>query len=137
LDAIASTHKRLQVTAALDTMEYLRRSGRIPATVAALGGMLSIKPIVELIDGVVKPVGAVRTTSQADERMLNFLLNEGGLQRLCIMHTNAEHRARKLLNEMMSRVPFSVPREILFVNATAVIGTHLGPNGLGFAAVRK
>jgi fatty acid-binding protein DegV len=53
------------------------------------------------------------------------------------MHTNAEHRARKLLNEMMSRVPLSVPREILFVNATAVIGTHLGPNGLGFAAVRK
>ena len=42
LDAIASTRKRLQVTAALDTMEYLRRSGRIPATVAALGGMLSI-----------------------------------------------------------------------------------------------
>jgi DegV family protein with EDD domain len=137
LDAIASTRKRLQVTAALDTMEYLRRSGRIPATVAALGGMLSIKPIVELIDGVVKPVGAVRTTSQADERMLNFLLKEGGLQRLCIMHTNAEHRARKLLNEMMSRVPLSVPREIIFVNATAVIGTHLGPNGLGFAAVRK
>ncbi len=137
LDAIASTRKRLQVTAALDTMEYLRRSGRIPATVAALGGMLSIKPIVELIDGVVKPVGAVRTTRQADERMLNFLLKEGGLQRLCIMHTNAEHRARKLLNEMMSRVPLSVPREIIFVNATAVIGTHLGPNGLGFAAVRK
>ena len=137
LDAIASTRKRLQVTAALDTMEYLRRSGRIPATVAALGGMLSIKPIVELIDGVVKPVGAVRTTSQADERMLNFLLKEGELQRLAIMHTNAEHRARKLLNEMMSRVPHSIPREIIFVNATAVIGTHLGPNGLGFAAVRK
>jgi fatty acid-binding protein DegV len=85
----------------------------------------------------VKPIGAVRTTSQADERMLNFLLKEGELQRLSIMHTNAEHRARKLLNEMMSRVPLSVPREILFVNATAVIGTHLGPNGLGFAAVRK
>jgi DegV family protein with EDD domain len=137
LDAIASTRKRLQVTAALDTMEYLRRSGRIPATVAALGGMLSVKPIVELIDGVVKPVGAVRTTSQADERMLNFLLKEGKLQRLAIMHTNAEHRARKLLNELMSRVPHSIPREIIFVNATAVIGTHLGPNGLGFAAVRK
>jgi DegV family protein with EDD domain len=137
LDAIASTRKRLQVTAALDTMEYLRRSGRIPATVAALGGMLSIKPIVELIDGIVKPVGAVRTTSQADERMLNFLLKEGKIQRLAIMHTNSEHRARKLLNEMMSRTPLSVPREILFANVTAVIGTHLGPNGLGFAAVRK
>jgi DegV family protein with EDD domain len=137
LDAIVSTRKRLQVSAALDTMEYLRRSGRVPATVAALGGLLSIKPMIELIDGQVRPIGAVRTTSQADERMLNFLLKEGELQRLAIMHTNAEHRARKLLNEIMSMTPQSVPREVLFVNVTAVIGTHLGPNGVGFAAVRK
>jgi DegV family protein with EDD domain len=137
LDAIASTRRRLQVSAALDTMEYLRRSGRVPATVAALGGLLSIKPMIELIDGQVRPIGAVRTTRQADERMLEFLLKEGELQRLAIMHTNAEHRARKLLNEMMSRIPQSVPRDILFANVTAVIGTHLGPNGVGFAAVRK
>jgi fatty acid-binding protein DegV len=99
--------------------------------------LLSIKPIIELIDGQVKPIGAVRTTSQANKRILNLLLEEGNLQRLAIMHTNAEPRARKLLNEMMSRVPQFVPRDILFVNVTAVIGTHLGPNGLGFAAVRK
>ena len=137
LDAIAATRKRLQVSAALDTMEYLRRSGRVPAVVAQLGGLLSIKPMIELIDGQVKPIGAVRTTSQADERILNFLLKEGQLQRLAIMHTNAEHRARKLLDEMMSRVPQFVPRDILFANVTAVIGTHLGPNGVGFAAVKK
>jgi DegV family protein with EDD domain len=137
LNAIASTRKRLQISAALDTMEYLRRSGRVPATVAALGGVLSIKPVIELIEGQVKPIGAVRTTSQADERIFNLLLKEGELQRLAIMHTNAEHRARKLLDEMMSRAPTSVPRDILFVNVTAVIGTHLGPNGIGFAAVRK
>jgi DegV family protein with EDD domain len=137
LDAIASTRRRLQVSAALDTMEYLRRSGRVPAVVARLGGMLSIKPMIELIDGQVKPIGAVRTTSQSDERILNFLLKEGEIQRLAIMHTNAEHRARKLLDELMSRVPQFVPRDILFANVTAVIGTHLGPNGVGFAAVRK
>ena len=137
LDAIASTRKRLQVSAALDTMEYLKRSGRVPAAVAALGGLLSIKPMIVLVDGVVKAIGAVRTTSQADDRILNFLLKENGLQRLAILHTNAEPRARKLLNEMMSRSRQSVPRDILFVNVTAVIGTHLGPNGLGFAAVRK
>jgi DegV family protein with EDD domain len=137
LDAIESTRKRLQVSAALDTMEYLRRSGRVPSVVARLGGLLSIKPMIELLDGVVKPIGAVRTTRQADERMFDFLLKEGELQRLAVMHTNAEHRARHLLDEMMSRVPQSMPREILFANVTAVIGTHLGPNGVGFAAVRK
>jgi len=137
LNAVASTRKRLQVTAALDTMEYLKRSGRVPSAVATLGGLLSIKPMIELIDGEVKPIGAVRTTSQADERILSLLLKQGELQRLAIMHTNAEPRARKLLDEMMFRVRQSVPRDILFVNVTAVIGTHLGPNGIGFAAVKK
>ncbi len=137
LGAIDSTRKRLQVSAALDTMEYLRRSGRVPAAVATLGGLLSIKPMIELVDGQVKAIGAVRTTKQADERILKFLLERGELQRLAILHTNAEPRARKLLNEMMSHARQSVPRDILFVNVTAVIGTHLGPNGLGFAAVRK
>lgn len=137
LDAIEATRKRLQVTAALDTMEYLRRSGRVPAVVAHLGGMLSIKPVVELIEGVVKPLGAVRTTHQADERMLDFLLQQGDLERLAVMHTNAENRARLLLDGAMARNPKAMPREILFSNVTAVIGTHLGPNAVGFAAVRK
>jgi DegV family protein with EDD domain len=138
LDALESTRKRLQVCAALDTMEYLKRSGRVPGAVATLGGLLSIKPMVELLNGEVKPIGAVRTTGQADERILKLLLERGELQRLAILHTNAEPRARKLLNAMMSPdTRMSVPRDILFVNVTAVIGTHLGPNGLGFAAVRK
>ena len=137
LDAIVSTRKRLQISAALDTMEYLKRSGRVPAAVAALGGILSIKPMIELIDGEVKAIGAVRTTKQADERILNFLLERGELERLAILHTNAEPRAKVLLNKLMQNSRMSIPRDIIFVNVTPVIGTHVGPNGLGFAAVRK
>ncbi len=137
LDAIESTRKRLQVTAALDTMEYLKRSGRVPGAVADLGRLLSIKPMIELVDGEVKAIGAVRTTKQADQRILKFLLERGELQRLAILHTNAESRAKELLNKLMKNARKSIPRDILFVNVTAVIGTHLGPNGLGFAAVRK
>jgi DegV family protein with EDD domain len=137
LNAIESTRKRLQVSAALDTMEYLKRSGRVPGLAAALGGLLSIKPMIELMDGEVKAIGAVRTTKQADERILDFLLGLGDLERLAILHTNAEPRAKQLLTEIMNRARSSIPRDILFVNVTAVIGTHLGPNGLGFAAVKK
>lgn len=137
LDAIESTRKRLRLSAALDTMEYLKRSGRVPAAVAALGGILSIKPLIELTNGEVKAIGAVRTTKQADERMLNFLLSGGEYERLAILHTNAEPRAKQLLNELMQNVRMSIPRDIIFVNVTTVIGTHVGPNGLGFAAVRK
>lgn len=137
LEAIRSARQRLQVKAALDTMEYLKRSGRVPGVVANLGGLLSIKPMIELRDGEVKAVGAVRTARQADEKILNFLLNLGEMERLAIMHTNAADRAKHVLSLLMEQVRKSVPRDILFVNVTAVIGTHLGPNGIGFAVVKK
>jgi DegV family protein with EDD domain len=137
LNAVESTRKRLHLFAALDTMENMRRSGRVPAAVTFLGGLLNIKPLIEITNGEVKAVGAVRTTKQANERMMNFLLEGGSLERLAILHTGAEPRAREFLNTLMQKASQSVPRDILMVNVTTVIGTHVGPNGLGFAAVRK
>ncbi len=137
LNAVESTRKRLHLFAALDTMENMRRSGRVPAAVTFLGGLLNIKPLIEITNGEVKAVGAVRTTRQANERMMNFLLEGGSLERLAILHTGAEPRAHEFLNTLMQKASQSVPRDILMVNVTTVIGTHVGPNGLGFAAVRK
>jgi DegV family protein with EDD domain len=137
LDAAQSTRKRLRLFAALDTMENMRRSGRVPAVVTMLGSLLHIKPLIEIANGEVKPHGAVRTTKQANEKMLNLLLQEGPLERLAILHTGAEPRAREFLNTLMQKASQAVPRDILMVNVTTVIGTHVGPNGLGFAAVRK
>jgi DegV family protein with EDD domain len=136
LAAIANTRRRLHVSAALDTMDFLRRSGRVPAAITILGGMLNIKPMVELTDGVLKPVGAVRTTGQADERMATFLKAGLPLERLAILHTGAETRARNFLARLMDESRRELPRDILMVNVTTVIGAHVGPNGLGFAAVR-
>ena len=136
LDAVDSARKRVRVHAALDTLDNLRRSGRVPGIVTRLGSLLNIMPVIELINSEVKPIAAVRTTKQADERMLNLLLAIGPLERLAIMHTGAEARAREFLNAMMQTASQSVPRDILMVSVTPVIGTHVGPNGLGFAAVR-
>ena len=135
LEAVRSTHRRLQVFAALDTLEYLKRSGRVPATVAMLGSLLNIKPLIELANGAVKAVGAVRTTSQSNKRLARYLLEGHPLERLAVLHTGAEARAREFLNGLMQKASQSVPRDILMVNVTTVIGTHVGPNGLGFAAV--
>lgn len=137
LDAVESTRKRTKVYAALDTLEYAKRSGRLPTALTILGGMLHIKPLIELTNGGVTPAGAVRTTKQANEKMMNFLLQNGALERLAILHTGAEPRAKEFLNTLMQKASQSVPRDILMVNVTTVIGTHVGPNGLGFAGVRK
>ncbi len=136
LNAIESARKRLHVFAALDTMENLRRSGRVPGAVAMLGSLLHIKPLIELTNGEVKAIGALRTTKQANERMLKFLLEGGTLERMAILHTSAEPRAREFLNTLMQQASQSVPRDILMVNVTPVIGVHVGPNGLGFASVK-
>jgi DegV family protein with EDD domain len=136
LAAVESTRKRLHVFAALDTMKYVRRSGRVPAALAILGSMLSIKPLIELTNGEIKAIGAVRTAQQANERMLNFLLEGGPLERLAILHTGVEARARQFINELMLKASLSLPRDILMVNVTPIIGAHVGPNGLGFAGVR-
>ena len=137
LAAVKSVHRRLQVFAALDTLEYLKRSGRVPAAVAMLGGLLRIKPLIELANAEVKAVGAARTSGQANEKMTSLLLNGTPVEQLAILHTGAEPRAREFLNDLMQRASQSVPRDILMVNVTTVIGTHVGPNGLGFAVVRK
>ena len=137
LEIIRSTRERVRVGAALDTMDYLRRSGRVPAAVTAIGGMLHIKPVVELREGVVKPISAARTTRHATEALFNFLLSLGPLEQLAILHTNAEQRARDFLQTLVNgEARKNLPAEIRIVNVTSLIGTHIGPNGLGFAAVK-
>ncbi|HTP00354.1 MAG TPA: DegV family protein [Anaerolineales bacterium] len=134
--AAASTRGRLHVFAALDTLEYVRRSGRVPAALTLLGSLLSIKPLIELIDGEVKILSAARTAKQANERLFSLMRDEGLLEQLAILHTNADKRAHGFLQNAMMEMSGSIPRDILLVNVTPVIGTHIGPNGLGYAAIR-
>ncbi len=136
LDAVVSARRRLWVKAALDTMEYLRRSGRVPAAVAMLGGVLHIRPLIELRDGTVKAIGIVRTTAQADEWLAKDLSSLPRLERLAVLHTGAEERARRFLERMRRELADRWPAESWLIEVTSVIGAHLGPNGLGYAALR-
>lgn len=137
LHAIQSTRRRLRLWAALDTLTYARRSGRISAVISAFGALLHIKPLVELIDGEVRPVAATRTSRQATERMAALVRSGGPLEQLAILHSGAEARAREFLARLMRESSISLPRDILLVNVTPVIGAHVGPNALGMAIVRS
>jgi DegV family protein with EDD domain len=135
--AIQSTRERLRIYAALDTIEYLRRSGRVPHAIATLGGLLRIKPVVELHEGVVRALGAPRTTRQATDKLFSLLDGLGSLEKLSILHTNAEERAAAFLERLKSSFGDQLPVDIRLVNVTTVIGTHVGPNGLGLAIVKR
>lgn len=131
LALIEDVRKRVRVIALLDTLEYVRRSGRVSWARARLGELLQIKPMVEVRSGHVFSLGEARTHRKGVERLLQLLRNLGRLERLAILHTNAEEEARNFLERLkpeLSKPPF-------FVNVTTIIGAHVGPNGLGFAAV--
>ena len=136
LGALEATRRRLRLIAALDTFEYARRSGRVPATLSIFGGLLHVKPLIELADGEIKAIGATRTTRQANERMKELFHLCGRMRRLAILHSDAESRARTFLDAIMQDHSQLLPRDILMVNVTPVIGTHVGPNAVGFAAIR-
>ena len=133
LNVIEDVRQRVRLVAMLDTLEYIRRSGRVSWLRAGLGSLLSIKLFVTIKDGVIQKFGEVRTRSKGIARMFELLQNQGPLERLAILHTNAETEARKLMDSMQYQLS-SIP---LLVNVTTVIGTHVGPNGLGFVVVVK
>ena len=134
--AIRSTRQRLWVKAVLDTMEYLRQSGHVSNVVARLGGAFHVRPLIELRDGMVKATGVVRTPSQAEAWLARDLRSLPRLERLAILHTGAEARAQRFLERMRQELGDRWPEESWLINVTAVIGAHLGPNGLGYAALR-
>ena len=128
---IQEIRKRIRVVAMLDTLEYVRRSGRVSWARARLGNILRVKPFMEVRDGQVISLGETRTRNKGIERIKKMLIDLGPLEKLAILHTNAEMEAQDILDSLNIRL-ISAP---LVVNVTTVIGTHVGPNGLGFAAV--
>jgi DegV family protein with EDD domain len=128
---VESIRKRVRLAALLSTLGYVRRSGRVSWSKAIIGNLLHLQPLVELRYGVVHRLGQARTRSQGIQRLTEALNSWGPLERLAVLHTNAEPAARQLLEAVKSKV--SIPP--LMVNVTTAIGTHVGPDGLGFATV--
>ena len=131
LSVVKDVRSRARLVAMLDTLEYVHRSGRVSWARAQIGALLRIKPFLEIKDGVVLSKGKARTRKNGIQRLRKMLLDLGPLEQLAILHSNAEADARELLAEMTPRVP----TRPLLVYVTTVIGTHVGPNGLGFVAI--
>jgi DegV family protein with EDD domain len=131
LKLLDETNKRARVIAMLDTLEYLKRSGRVSWARATLGAMLNLKPFIEVTEGWVKSLGGVRTRKKGMKRLIELMHSSEQLKRFAVLHTNAEEDARQLLEAFSPQIP----TQPLIVNVTTIIGAHVGPNGLGFAAL--
>lgn len=126
---------RTVVYAAIDTLEFLRRSGRISMTEAGLGTLLRVKPIVEVFDGVVITAKRVRTRRRVPGAMLNLLQSCGAIQQIALLHTNAPDRAAALRTDFQPHI--SAERDPIIAEVGPGIGSHVGPNGIGFACITE
>jgi len=126
-DLISRTH----VFAALDTLEYLKRSGRMNGVIAGLGGLLQLKPVLKMYDG--KPdADRVRTRSRAIGHVISLLNSCAPLERAALVHTHAAGRAEEVRQLVEPLLPQG---EVWSVDITPVIGAHIGPGAVGFACV--
>ncbi len=111
----------------VETLEFLRRGGRIGGAQALLGNVLNIKPILELRDGRIEPAGKVRTKQKAIRHVIELAaerINGRTPVRLAVTHANAEVDAATLLN--LAQTEFN-PIETLTSPLSPVVGTHVGP----------
>lgn len=122
---------RTHVFAGLDTLEFLRRSGRMNWAMAGLGTVLQIKPLLKMYDG--NPTAErVRTRRRAIERLISLLSDLVPLERVALVHTHALDRAEDLRRRAQHLLPEG---EIPSVDIAPVIGAHIGPGAVGFACV--
>jgi len=131
LARIQGIRQRIHLAAVLDSIEYVRRSGRVSWAKAMIGSVLRVQPLISLQVGIVERLGQVRTRAQGVLRLSELLNAWEPLERLAVLHTNTEASAKHLLEEWRTHVP--IPP--LLVNVTTVVGTHVGPNALGFVGV--
>jgi fatty acid kinase fatty acid binding subunit len=123
---VVDRRDRTKLYATLDTLEHIRKSGRIGNARALLGSMLSIKPVIEIREGIVEEVQKVRTRSKA-LRALAEKAGEGKIEHLAVLHGDAPD-----LEELLDLLDPIFPRDEIITGVVGpVIGTHAGPRVIG------
>jgi DegV family protein with EDD domain len=133
VDAAESTRERLTVCGVIDTLENLRRGGRIGGAAAALGTLLSIKPVIEVRGGVVEQESRQRTRAKSLRYLAQKVRSAAPLERLAVVNAQAPdfNEFLRMVDDVRSTKP------VVVGEIGPVIGTHAGPGTIGVAWVRE
>lgn len=128
-DLVTQAHSligRTKVLGALDTLEYLKKGGRIGAAQAVLGSLLSIKPLIAIEDGKVEAAGKQRTRSRATRVLVDAVATAPEVERVAVMHAACDD-----IDDFVTRLREVHDGEILVGEIGPVIGAHAGPGTIG------
>ncbi len=124
---VESTAPRTRVHGALDTLENLKKGGRIGAAQSLLGSLLSIKPLIEVRDGVVEPAGRQRTRGKALAHLVEIVQSQADrIDRLAVLHAACND-----VDTLVDQLRPLVDGEILVGQVGPVVGTHAGLGTIG------
>lgn len=132
LAAARSIVQREQVLVTVETLEYLRRGGRIGRAQAFLGGLLNLQPILTIREGETYPLARARTRMKALDRIIDLAI-EGGVDQAAVMDATTPEDADYLVSALRERFPEA---DIFRGRIGPVVGVHGGPGIVGMAVVR-
>ena len=126
-DIVKKAMPRLRALMIFDTLEYLKKGGRIGKAQAFLGSLLKIHPILTLKDGEVHPYERARNRAQAKNVLINFVKSAAKVERVIVEHATTPDE----LEELIGNLSVIVPKEVIYRSRVgSVIGTHTGPHVL-------
>ncbi|NLU36612.1 MAG: DegV family protein [Clostridiales bacterium] len=126
VETIEREKKKMNVVLAASTLEYLKRGGRLSATQATIGNLLNVKPIIGLKDGKLIAVAKVRGKNKAMEYLVDSVPENAVA--ITVLHILSHDDARQLYRKLQEKFPRI---EIEIDEIGPVIGSHLGPGGVG------
>lgn len=130
--SIENLSLRTYAYARLDTLEYLRRSGRLSNLQHSLASMLNIRPIMKMNNGNPQ-MEIVRTKKRANEKLVDLIKKLGKLEQVGITHSNAYEEANQLISLIANVIPNV--NEIIMSDVTPVLGTHVGPGAVCISCI--
>jgi DegV family protein with EDD domain len=134
IDVVRSSMGRVDFRLAFDTLEYLRKGGRIGKAQAFLGSALKVNPILTIKDGLTEGVTRVRCRAKAIDYLGDFVLNFPDIEELAIEDATTPDEAKILAERLGSRFP---SERIYWMKVGPVIGTHVGPHVIGVGVLPK
>ncbi|MBN1484787.1 MAG: DegV family protein [Chloroflexia bacterium] len=130
---VEEMRSRTHVLALIDSLEFLRRGGRVGRAQAALGALLDVQPILTLRGGQTTLLERVRTRQAGRRRLIELVAGLAPLERVAVLHANNPDLARQLADDL---APLFPREQILLLPAGQVVTTHVGPGAVGVALVQ-
>lgn len=130
---LAERIKRTHVFAILDTLEFLRRSGRVSWAAFGFGSLLKIKPVLSVYEGQPESIARIRTMKRAVQHVIGLVTDLAPLEQIAVLHTNNPAGAEKLKQQITDLIPAGT--SALIVDVTPAIGVHVGPGAVGLACI--